>query len=99
MGPGQGQAHHIIPWELRNNAVVQRAARGGFNINGVDNGIRLLSPQHLGSHRRYTAAVQRKLDRLLATNPGLSDVQTADLLRGYAGQLSRGLTRSSARLR
>src|SRR5262245_12785792 len=30
-------AHHIVPWQHRNHAVVQAAARGGFNINGAAN--------------------------------------------------------------
>ncbi|HEX9952129.1 MAG TPA: SpvB/TcaC N-terminal domain-containing protein, partial [Rubricoccaceae bacterium] len=37
---GRGmQAHHVIPWELRNAPLVQRAARGGFNVNGPENGV------------------------------------------------------------
>jgi len=35
MGQGEGQAHHIIPWQLRNHPLVQRAARGGFNMNAT----------------------------------------------------------------
>ncbi|XZE20902.1 AHH domain-containing protein [Pirellulaceae bacterium SH449] len=92
------QAHHIIPWETRSHDLVQRAARGGFNINGAENGISLARTQHLGSHPRYNAAVKRKLDELLSNNPGLSDSQYADLLRGYVEQLRNGLTTSNSML-
>jgi hypothetical protein len=34
-------AHHIIPWELRHHDLVQHAARGGFKMNNVINGIAL----------------------------------------------------------
>lgn len=36
-------AHHIIPWELRNHDVVQLAARDGFDMNDPMNGLRLMS--------------------------------------------------------
>jgi hypothetical protein len=97
--PGSGgQVHHIIPWERRGHELVQRAARGGFDINGANNGIRLHLTQHLGSHPQYNAAVTRKLDDILRTNPNISDVDAARLLQQYADQLRNGLTRSGSML-
>jgi hypothetical protein len=75
-----GQAHHIIPFEMRSHDLVQRAARGGFNMNGANNGIRLDLEQHLGSHPRYNAAVSKKLDDILQANPRISDVGAARAL-------------------
>ncbi|MDM4015897.1 AHH domain-containing protein [Roseiconus lacunae] len=92
------QAHHIIPWQTRSHELIQRAARGGFNINGVENGISLARTQHLGSHPKYNSAIIRKLDELLVNNPGLSDAQYADLLRGYVNRLRNGLERSESML-
>ena len=97
--PGSGgQAHHIIPYESRNHEVLQRAARGGFNMNGANNGIRLDLTQHLGSHPRYNAAVSRRLDAILLANPRISDVDAARVLQEYADQLRAGLERSSGML-
>lgn len=82
--PGTGgQAHHILPWELRDHEVIKRAARGGFNINGANNGIRLNLIQHLGSHPKYNAGVRKKLDRILADRPGISDADAATAVQNY----------------
>jgi A nuclease family of the HNH/ENDO VII superfamily with conserved AHH len=40
--PKGWDAHHKIPWELRYHPLVQAAARAGFDINSVENGISLL---------------------------------------------------------
>ena len=93
-----GQAHHIIPWELRGHDLVQRASRGGFNMNGGSNGIRLGPGQHWGSHDIYNNAVRRKLDDLWRNNPGLTDEQYARLLSDYMAQLRKGIDGGSKRL-
>jgi hypothetical protein len=97
--PGTGgQAHHIIPFETRNHEIVQRAARGGFNMNGANNGIRLDLTQHLGSHPMYNAAVTKKLDELLRANPNISDLDAARALQQYVDQLRAGLERGTSML-
>ena len=97
--PGTGgQAHHIIPFETRNHEIVQRAARGGFNMNGANNGIRLDLTQHLGSHPKYNAAVTKKLDELLRVNPNISDLDAARVLQQYVDQLRAGLEKSTSML-
>lgn len=98
--PGTGgQVHHIIPWESRTHDFVQRAARGGFNINGAGNGIRLELTQHLGSHPRYNAAITKKLNSLLRSNPDISDANAAKLLQNYVDRLRAGLTISGNKLK
>jgi hypothetical protein len=77
---------------------VQRAARGGFNMNGANNGIRLQLTQHLGSHPKYNAAVTRKLNNILRSNLNISDTGAARLLQSYVDQLRIGLNRSSSML-
>jgi len=100
LGEGEGQAHHVIPWETRTDPFMESAARGGFNINGPENGIRLESGQHMGSHPRYNAAIQQKLERLGAQYGGtLTDAQAAEVLRDYAAQVRKGLMRSAHKLR
>lgn len=68
------QAHHIIPWELREHPVVQAAASVGnnsaFHMNEILNGISLPNslgsglPQHLGSHPNYTEKVRESLTEI-----------------------------------
>jgi hypothetical protein len=75
-GPGQYQAHHIIPYELRNHPLVDEMRRGfNFNINGRGNGVWLPTQEalsvgaealHFGSHARYTEWVWSELDQLAA---------------------------------
>jgi RHS repeat-associated protein len=35
------EAHHIVPWALKDNTVVQKAAEAGFHMNDATNGIAL----------------------------------------------------------
>lgn len=99
MGAAEGQAHHIIPWELRENELVKRAAKGGFNINGAENGIRLGPEVHLGSHPKYNEAVAAKLNSILDTNPNISPEEAAEAVRSYADQLRAGLKRTESKLK
>jgi hypothetical protein len=75
-GPGQYQAHHIIPHELRDHPLVSEMRRRfNFNMNGKGNGVWLPSQEglaagaeamHFGSHARYTQWVESSLDQLAA---------------------------------
>ncbi len=96
---GGGQAHHIVPFELKNHELTKRAAKGGFNINGANNGIRLQTTQHLGSHPKYTNAVRTKLNSIIKNNPNISNVDASHAVQTYVDQLSKGLTRSSSKIR
>jgi hypothetical protein len=63
------QAHHIIPWELANDAnqrVIQLAAQSKFpfHVQDVLNGIPLSLIQHNGSHDLYTGRVRVALDNI-----------------------------------
>lgn len=72
--PSGFQAHHIIPWELRNHPVVQAAARvpddDAFHLNELLNGISLPTaaggnlPKHLGSHPDYDLRVRASLNAI-----------------------------------
>jgi hypothetical protein len=80
-------AHHIIPWECRYNNFLQKAAAGGFNINGANNGIALTADVHWGSHPDYNAEVWEGLEQLSKANPNASAAQAAQLAQQYADQL------------
>jgi hypothetical protein len=74
--PGQHQAHHIIPYELRDHPLVDEMRRRfNFNINGRGNGVWLPTQESLSagaealhntSHARYTGWVESELDQLAA---------------------------------
>jgi hypothetical protein len=94
-----GQVHHIIPFQSRSHELVQRAAQGGFNINGASNGIRLPISQHLGSHPRLNSAVSAKLDSIFNANSGISNADAARAVQGYVDQIRQGLNRSINKLK
>ena len=79
------QAHHIIPWQLRTHPLVQRASKGGFNINGAENGVRLAN--HNGSHRYYNQRVADYLNQLQKTNPNMTNQQAANSLKNFTNEL------------
>jgi hypothetical protein len=85
--------HHIIPLQTSDHPVVQAAARGGFNMNGANNGTNLAFRVHpQGSrHPRYNAAVRTLLDNLAARN--LTDIQAAAEVQAISDRLRPGLDR------
>jgi RHS repeat-associated protein len=90
-----GQVHHIIPWELRTDPFVIKAARGGFNINGELNGIRLTTDIHSGSHPIYTDDVRQALIALNRKFPNESPVGAAalvnDLVKALLGRIDENI--------
>jgi hypothetical protein len=106
LGLGRGdadEAHHLTPLELTEHEVVRRAAKAGFNFNGEVNGIAISFDRHRGEnifhHNKYNAAVESKLNRMLAANPSMSNNEAASLLQAYMEQLRNGISRSTGRLR
>jgi len=61
------QAHHLIPWALKDNPVVQKAAEAGFHLNDELNGLLLKSySKELGNgvhgnHPAYSEYVRKKI--------------------------------------
>ncbi|MEL7498755.1 MAG: polymorphic toxin-type HINT domain-containing protein [Planctomycetota bacterium] len=81
---GDGRAaHHILSLDAITDAstssVVQAAARGGFNINGANNGLLLSQRFHRGGHPLAIKRFNRKVAEL--GGQGLSDVQIANRLQ------------------
>ncbi|VTR99050.1 : AHH [Tuwongella immobilis] len=78
---------------------MKSAARGGFNINGVENGIfldsRVVHPQG-ARHPNYNARVGRELNELQKLN--LNDIQAAAALNRLANQLGGELRLRTIRL-
>jgi hypothetical protein len=82
--PSGYQAHHIIPWELRNHPVIQAAAKAGsnaaFHMNELLNGISLPTaagaglPKHLGSHPQYSERVAQSLQNILDEVGGAGNI-------------------------
>ena len=59
-------AHHIIPFALQTNPVIQKAmlSKNSFMINEALNGIPLSTAVHSGSHTNYTKLVKDRLDAI-----------------------------------
>ena len=99
------EAHHIIPWgkSTREHPLVQLAARGGFNFNGVQNGMLMTKLQHRGlrtyHHNRYNTAVRIRMDFIARNTPNATPAQAARLLTDYTAKLRKGINRSGAQLR
>jgi hypothetical protein len=73
-GPAGSVAHHLVPLEAINEVgpLMTRAAEGGFDINGIENGIRLLD--------------WNRLEGLGLLNDGIADaVQHVGPHQGYNG--------------
>jgi hypothetical protein len=89
--------HHIIPWEAGQDPVtgplLQAAGRGGFNINGANNGLNLTLEVHPqgARHPRYNEAVMRLLRALGQRD--LTDAEAAIEVQGIADRLRPGLQR------
>jgi hypothetical protein len=64
------EAHHIVPWALRNNDLVQHAAKGRYHMNHFDNGVELekfriaTSSGTHGNHPTYNGKVEAKMNEL-----------------------------------
>jgi RHS repeat-associated protein len=74
---GSGKvAHHVIPLEAlkRFPELMKKAAQGGFNLNGRNNGALLNRVDHIGGHPIYNSAVMEQLNRI---NPNLSPTRIA----------------------
>ena len=71
--PPNHQAHHIIPWEHRTNAIVQQAAKAKnnpFHMNQAENGIAIHKDFHAGdtpnAHPNYNNYMRQRLDQILS---------------------------------
>lgn len=70
-------AHHILPIELVDHPVVQKAAKfngNPFHINEINNGIEVLATQNT-THPAYNDFFRSKLDSYLRRNPNASPEQ------------------------
>ena len=84
-------AHHLIPLEsiTEFRTLMQRAAGGGFNINGRNNGYLLESIDHIGGHPKYNRIVLEQLSRINRQAKGLSDEEIAELIQEIADVLRK----------
>ncbi|WP_373523757.1 AHH domain-containing protein [Aquiflexum sp.] len=65
------QAHHLIPWEMANHPLVQKAAKSAdaFHLNEALNGIPVPSAGHLKGHNLYNQKIGEKLDLINSQSP------------------------------
>lgn len=83
------QAHHIIPWEFSNYAIVQKAAKSSnaFHMNDFINGIPLPTTGHLTGHSVYNAKLQEILLDLNSKNPNMSPNEAYNHLQAITNQI------------
>jgi hypothetical protein len=85
------EAHHLIPWKLRNEPIVQKASEAGFHMNEAYNGLAMTAPHHIGGHPEYTATVLKKLKQLYYPKITAEEaydavMYVADSMRNYITQ-------------
>jgi hypothetical protein len=88
---GSGKvAHHIIPLEAitKYKSLLEKAAEGGFDINGVNNGILLNATEHIGGHPLYNGVVLQELGKI---PKNLSPAETAQRLQDVADALRKAI--------
>lgn len=70
-------AHHIIPFALQTNPVIQKAmlSKNAFMINQALNGIPVSSAIHTGSHSNYDNIIRTYLNNWNSANPNASPEQ------------------------
>ncbi len=87
IGPGAGQAHHIVPKQLCDDfggsqsalhPVLKSAAYGGFHPNDGYNGYRIPTANHSGSHPKYTDWVKYQLDQFSIAKSGTYSTKEAN---------------------
>ncbi len=81
------QAHHLIPWALRNNDIIQKAAKSGnaFHMNEVLNGVSRPSSLHLTGHQHYNDVIE---DILLDNQSNIANPEQAyDFIEGLANHI------------
>lgn len=83
------QAHHIIPWEFANNAIVQKAAKSAeaFHMNDILNGIPLPTTGHLTGHNLYNDKLNQILTNLNNSNPNMSANQAYNHILALTNQI------------
>lgn len=76
------QAHHLIPWGLRNNNVIQKAAKSGsaFHMNEALNGIAVASWRNQPNHNTYNNLIESKLNSYDNLNPNASVDEAYDFV-------------------
>lgn len=89
------RAHHLIPLEAEKKFgnLLERGRRGGFDINGANNG-RLVDPtDHIGGHPQYNKDVLNHIESIndAAKRGGLSDGDIAELLQDAADTLGTAI--------
>lgn len=78
MVKGDGRiAHHIIPFALQTNPVIQKAmlSKNAFMINNALNGIPVSSAVHIGSHSNYDNIIKTYLNNWNSANPNATPDQ------------------------
>lgn len=79
------QAHHLIPWEFTDHAVIQTASKGAnpFHMNELLNGIALDKSVHVEGivHTMYNSVIETELNKIVSRYANNGVTLTPDLAR------------------
>lgn len=88
--PGH-QAHHMIPWDMNDNPLIQKAAKGSHDVvyhpNHVNNGISLPLSRHSGPHDDYSNWIESRLNDWNLANPDATPDEAATALTQWQQRL------------
>ncbi|MEM8500182.1 MAG: hypothetical protein AAF542_19345 [Pseudomonadota bacterium] len=79
-------AHHMIYWRHRDHDTIKKAAKGGYNVNGVENGLRIPKSTHKNIHFadvNNDKAITKLLDDLHSKRSYFTPQQTATVVRNH----------------
>jgi RHS repeat-associated protein len=88
--------HHVISRDLVDHDVVQAALEGGFDFNGIENGINVV--HQAGNHAKYTSRIRDDLSDFAADNPDYTAEEAADFLREVADREKDDIVRNGNRV-
>lgn len=82
------QAHHVIYWDFRSHPTMAKAARGGFNMNDIGNGIRIPRTTHQNVHSalndpKNRSTIQTLLEDMHTKHAYYTPEQTATVVRNH----------------
>jgi len=81
------EAHHLIPVQLlTENRLVQDAIAGGFDFNGLVNGIGVAAGH--GPHKEYTGKISAMLDQF-SKSADYSPEKAKEILEGFTNKLKQ----------
>jgi len=102
LATGSRVAHHIIPLEALKKypELMRKAARGGFDINGINNGFAILKQLHPENHPWYNERAMNALREIVEDSryAQMNDAEIAAKIQGLADHARDWLSKQTTPL-